>query len=50
MRWTEEPGDDLEAQISLKYFDLEGKYTEIGEIYRDIARLRMRRHTQTLSE
>lgn len=38
----------LEAQISLKYFDLEEKYTEIGEIYRDIARLRMRRHTQTL--
>ena len=45
---SEEDRKKWETELSLKYFDLEEKYTEIGEIFRDIARLRMRLHAQTL--
>ena len=45
---SEEDRKKLGVELSLKYFDLEEKYTEIGEIFRDIARLRIRLHTQTL--
>lgn len=38
----EEKPVSLEGELALKYFDLEQKFIELGEIYRDIGRLRIR--------
>jgi hypothetical protein len=38
----DEERKELAVELNLKYFGLEQKFTEIGELYRDIARLRIR--------